>query len=176
MGYEGHLMMVPDRAERLAKVEASMALLAAAHADVGGDIVSAGGTGTFDLHEHTAVNEVQAGSYALMDTHYGQQGLPFEQALFVVGTVISRQDDWAVADVGLKALGMDHGNPSVVDGTVWFCSDEHITFATGTTLHVGERIRVIPAHVDPTMAMHEAAWLVRDGEVIDRWPIDLRGW
>jgi D-serine deaminase-like pyridoxal phosphate-dependent protein len=176
MGYEGHLMMVPDRSERLAQVEASMALLAAAHSDVGGDIVSAGGTGTFDLHEHTSVNEVQAGSYALMDTHYGQQGLPFEQALFVVGTVISRQDDWAVADVGLKALGMDHGNPSVVDGTVWFCSDEHVTFATERTLHVGERIMVVPAHVDPTMAMHEAAWLVRDGEIIDRWPIDLRGW
>jgi D-serine deaminase-like pyridoxal phosphate-dependent protein len=176
MGYEGHLMMVPDRSERLAQVEASMALLAAAHSDVGGDIVSAGGTGTFDLHEHTSVNEVQAGSYALMDTHYGQQGLPFEQALFVVGTVISRQDDWAVADVGLKALGMDHGNPSVVDGAVWFCSDEHVTFATERTLHVGERIMVVPAHVDPTMAMHEAAWLVRDGEIIDRWPIDLRGW
>ena len=176
MGYEGHLMMVPDRSERLDKVEASMALLAAAHSDVGGDIVSAGGTGTFDLHEHTSVNEVQAGSYALMDTHYGQQGLPFEQAVFVVGTVISRQDDWAVADVGLKALGMDHGNPAVVDGTVWFCSDEHVTFATERSLHVGERITVVPAHVDPTMAMHEAAWLVRDGEIIDRWPIDLRGW
>jgi D-serine deaminase-like pyridoxal phosphate-dependent protein len=176
MGYEGHLMMVADRSERLAQVAAAMALLTAAHADVGGDVVSAGGTGTFDLHDHTGVNEVQAGSYALMDTHYGRQGLPFEQAVFVVGTVISRQDDWAVADVGLKALGMDHGNPSIVDGTVWFCSDEHVTFATERTLRVGERVEVIPAHVDPTMAMHEAAWLVRDGEVIDRWPIDLRGW
>jgi D-serine deaminase-like pyridoxal phosphate-dependent protein len=176
MGYEGHLMMVPDRAERLAKVEASMALLASAHADVGGDIVSAGGTGTFDLHERTGVNEVQAGSYALMDTNYGQQGLPFEQAVFVIGTVISRQDDWAVADVGLKALGMDHGNPTVIDGTVWFCSDEHVTFATERSLRVGDRVKVVPAHVDPTMAMHEAVWLVREDEVIDRWPIDLRGW
>jgi hypothetical protein len=35
---------------------------------------------------------------------------------------------------------------------------------------------VIPAHVDPTMAMHEVAWLVRDGVVLDRWDIDLRGW
>jgi hypothetical protein len=24
--------------------------------------------------------------------------------------------------------------------------------------------------------MHEAAWLVRGDEVVDRWPIDLRGW
>jgi len=176
MGYEGHLMMVPERADRLVQVEASMTLLRRAHADVGGDIVSAGGTGTFDLHGATGVNEVQAGSYALMDTHYGRQGLPFEQAVSVVGTVISVSDDWAVTDVGLKALGMDHGNPSIADGDVWFCSDEHLTFAPHHSVSVGERATVIPAHVDPTMAMHEAAWLVRDDEVIDRWPIDLRGW
>ncbi|MFP5488057.1 MAG: alanine racemase [Acidimicrobiia bacterium] len=177
MGYEGHLMMVADRAERTAAVAASMELLLAAHADVGGDIVSAGGTGTFDLHANTGVTEVQAGSYALMDTHYGKQALPFEQAVFVIGTLISKAADRAVADVGLKALGMDHGTPRVVDGSVWFCSDEHVTFAPDRRdVGVGDRVTVVPAHVDPTMAMHDAAWLVRDGEVIDRWPIDLRQW
>ncbi|MAT05217.1 MAG: metal-activated pyridoxal enzyme [Acidimicrobiaceae bacterium] len=176
MGYEGHLMMVPERDDRRARVADSMSLLRAAHADVGGEIVSAGGTGTFDLHDETGVTEVQAGSYALMDTHYGQQGLPFEQAVFVVGTVISVGDGWAVADVGLKALGMDHGNPAVIGGTVWFCSDEHVTYAPDDAAHVGGRAMIVPAHVDPTMAMHEAAWIVRGGEVIDRWPIDLRGW
>jgi D-threonine aldolase len=177
MGYEGHLMMVADRTERAAAVEASMAKLRAAHADVGGDIVSAGGTGTFDLHASTGVTEVQAGSYALMDTHYGSLGLPFEQALFVIGTVISVAADWAVADVGLKSLGMDHGDPSVLDGAVWFCSDEHVTFAPDRPgVRVGDRVTVVPAHVDPTMAMHEVVWLMRDGELIDRWPIDLRHW
>lgn len=176
MGYEGHLMMVAERAERLAAVEASMRLLLQAHGDVGGEIVSAGGTGTFDLHGNTGITELQAGSYALMDTHYGRQGLPFEQALFVVGTVISVSAGWSVADVGLKSLGMDHGNPSIADGTVRFCSDEHITYRPGQRPTVGDRVRVIPAHVDPTMAMHEAAFVVRGDEVIDRWPIDLRGW
>ncbi len=176
MGYEGHLMMVADRAERLAAVEQSMQLLSDAHADVGGEIVSAGGTGTFDLHGGTGITELQAGSYALMDTHYGQQGLPFEQALLVLGTVISVSDDWSVADVGLKSLGMDHGNPTVVDGKVWFCSDEHLTYRPIEPAKVGDRVSVIPAHVDPTVAMHEEAWIVRDDEVIDRWPIDLRGW
>ncbi len=176
MGYEGHLMMVADRDQRREQVNAAMALLVRAHADVGGDIVSAGGTGTYDLHDGNGVTEVQAGSYALMDTHYGTLGLPFEQALFVVGTVISVGDGFAVADVGLKALGMDHGNPSIERGKVWFCSDEHVTFTPDETLTVGDRVRVIPAHVDPTMAMHEALWLVRGDDVIDRWPIDLRGW
>ena len=106
-----------------------MERLRAAHADVGGDVVSAGGTGTYDLHGATGVTEVQAGSYALMDSYYATLGLPFEQALFVVGTVISVRPTHAVADVGLKALGMDHGNPAIADATVWFCSDEHVTFA-----------------------------------------------
>lgn len=181
MGYEGHLMGIADRAERFAKVEEAMALLRAAHADVGGEIVSAGGTGTYDLHTTTGVTEVQAGSYALMDTHYAKLGLPFEQALFVAGTVISVSKGWAVADVGLKALGMDHGNPSIADasspgGDVWFCSDEHVTFAPHAPVAVGDRVRVVPAHVDPTMAMHEAVWVVRGDQVLDRWPVDLRGW
>jgi D-serine deaminase-like pyridoxal phosphate-dependent protein len=138
-------------------------------------VVSAGGTGTYDLHDQNT--EVQAGSYALMDTHYAQLGLPFESACCIVGTVISSNARYAVADVGLKSLGMDHGNPSIEDATVWFCSDEHITFATdGPQPSVGSHVRVVPAHIDPTVAMHEAAWLVRGGEIVDRWPIDLRGW
>ena len=132
MGYEGHLMMVADRAKKREQVAAAVDLLLAAHADVGGDIVSSGGTGTFDLHDR--VTEVQAGSYALMDTQYAtlefdDKGQPFVLALSVLGTVISVSPQWAVLDVGLKALGMDHGNPSVDGATVWFCSDEHLTYA-----------------------------------------------
>lgn len=176
MGYEGHLMMVPERDDRRAQVEASMRLLIAAHADVGGEIISAGGTGTFDLHGDTGVTEVQAGSYALMDTHYGRQGLPFEQAVVVLGTVISAATGWSVADVGLKALGMDHGDPSIDGGAVWFCSDEHVTYAPEIRPAVGDRVRVVPAHIDPTMAMHDTVWVVRGDEVVDRWEVDLRGW
>jgi D-serine deaminase-like pyridoxal phosphate-dependent protein len=182
MGYEGHLMMVGDRDRRREQVEAAMASLLAAHGEVGGDVISAGGTGTYDLHERTGVSEVQAGSYALMDSAYGTLGLPFRQALFVVGTIIASKPDFAVADVGLKALGMDHGNPSIDGADVWFCSDEHITFSPSRSggapapARPGARVRVVPAHIDPTMAMHEAAWLVRGDEVLERWEIDLRGW
>jgi D-serine deaminase-like pyridoxal phosphate-dependent protein len=177
MGYEGHLMVLDDRERQRAEVAAAMERLRAAHADVGGEVVSAGGTGTYDLHATTGVTEVQAGSYALMDTYYATLGLPFGQALAVVGTVISVRPTHVVADVGLKALGMDHGNPTIEGATVWFCSDEHVTFVPGDSApSVGDRIRVIPAHVDPTMAMHEAAWLARGDAVVDRWEIDLRGW
>jgi len=178
MGYEGHLMMVSEQSERLAKVEACMALLRSAANDVGGDIISAGGTGTYNLHSNTGVTEIQAGSYSLMDTQYAQLGLPFAQAVFVVGTVISSNAQWAVIDVGLKSLGMDHGNPSIDGHAVWFCSDEHTTFSPleGSTPKVGTRIRVTPAHIDPTVAQHAAAWVINGDDIVDRWEIDLRGW
>ena len=180
MGYEGHLMMVTDRDEKKKQVHSAMALLASAHSDVGGDIISAGGTGTHDMFSGTTVNEVQAGSYALMDTQYAQLGYSFVQAMWVIGTVISTSDKWSVIDVGLKSLGMDHGNPTIKDHSVWFCSDEHITFSPndGTPKPIiGERTFVTPAHIDPTMAMHEVAYVANIyGDVVDEWPIDLRGW
>ena len=180
MGYEGHLMMVADATEKKQKVHEAMALLATAHSAVGGDVVSAGGTGTYDMFGGTTVNEVQAGSYVLMDTQYGQLGFPFAQAAWVVGTVISVNSKWAVCDVGLKSLGMDHGNPSINGHSVWFCSDEHTTFspADGTAMpKVGERVFVAPAHIDPTMAMHDAVHVADEyGEITDVWPVDLRGW
>jgi D-threonine aldolase len=178
MGYEGHVVGLPDRAERIEKTEQSMAKLLAAHALVGGDVVSGGGTGTFDIN--TWVTEIQAGSYALMDTAYAGLGLPFRRALHVVATVVSVSGRRAVADCGLKALGMDHGNPAIDGAAVWFCSDEHVTFGPGQPVAVGARVLVWPAHVDPTVAYHEQMYLASgaaaDAEVLETWPVDLRGW
>ena len=114
MGYEGHAVLVADRAER-----------ARAHRRVDGHprrartkrsaapILSGGGTGTYDVN--TVATEIQAGSYALMDTAYAKLDIPFELALAVVATVIHTNPKWSVADCGLKALGMDHGNPTIAD-------------------------------------------------------------
>lgn len=178
MGYEGHLMLDGD-ATRADRVAESMGLLTAAHAEVGGDVVSGGGTGTWQ--DNRWVTELQAGSYLLMDTAYAARGLPFEQALSLTLTVVSvSAKGWAVADGGLKALGMDHGNPVVEGYDVLYCSDEHTTFVRsddGDALpRVGDRVRVLPAHVDPTVAYHDVLHVVRDDEVVDRWPVDLRHW
>jgi len=196
MGYEGHLMALMDKDEQRARVLESMTMLVQCAEDVRGvvgesaTIVSAGGTGTFALYIADdpvlgQISEVQAGSYALMDTHYAARGVPFDQALFVVGTVIYRNDRWAVIDIGLKSLGMDHGDPTIDGCRVWFCSDEHLTFSPdegGEMPELGGRVLVRPAHVDPTVAMHSVMYLVDDVDqggdaaVIEEWPVDLRGW
>jgi D-serine deaminase-like pyridoxal phosphate-dependent protein len=94
--------------------------------------------------------------------------------------VIHVNDRWAVADCGLKALGMDHKDPAIAGAAVWFCSDEHITFAPETTVRVGDRVMVWPAHVDPTVAyharMHVTDGMNVDAHVVDTWAVDLRGW
>ena len=177
MGYEGHLMREPG-ATKADQVEASMALLLEAHAAVGGDVVSGGGSGTWGIN--TWVTELQAGSYCLMDTEYTPHAVGFENALFALGTVISRSaKGWGVLDTGLKTFGMDHGDPAVVDaGSCWFVSDEHLTFgvAEGTTVTVGDKVRVLPAHVDPTVSQHERLHVVDGDDVVEIWDVDLRGW
>jgi D-threonine aldolase len=178
MGYEGHLVGLEDRARREAGVAECMALLVTAHEEVGGEVISGGGTGTWDLN--TWITELQAGSYLLMDTAYDRLGLPFRPALSVLGTVVSvNRAGYAVADVGLKALGLDHGDPTIDGAKVWFCSDEHVTFSPDDAHplpSVGDRIVVQPAHVDPTVAYHEWLHVVRGEEVVEQWPIDLRHW
>src|SRR5690606_43661 len=59
MGYEGHLMRAPAD-EKAGAVATAMERLLAAHVDVGGDVVSAGGTGTWDTNRWAT--ELQAGS------------------------------------------------------------------------------------------------------------------
>ena len=179
MGYEGHIVGNADRSIREQECERSMARLQMAHAQVGGEVVSAGGTGTYDCNRWAT--EIQAGSYALMDTTYQSLGLPLQQALFLWCSVISVSEEYAVADGGLKSLGMDHGNPAIPDAKIWFCSDEHVTFAPHASdskpkLRVGDRIRLTPAHVDPTVAYHEKLHVVSGERLLEIWEVDLRGW
>jgi D-serine deaminase-like pyridoxal phosphate-dependent protein len=172
MGYEGHVVGLTDAAARAEKCAASMALLVQAHADVGGELISAGGTGTYTVN--TWASEIQAGSYVLMDSAYSQLGLPFEQAAFVLASVISASPGWSVGDAGLKAFAMEKGPPQLLGGEVMFCSDEHVTFRPPRA--VGGRAWLVPAHIDPTVACHERMYVYSGDEVIDIWPVDLRGW
>jgi D-serine deaminase-like pyridoxal phosphate-dependent protein len=57
-----------------------------------------------------------------------------------------------------------------------FCSDEHLTFSPEFPVRVGDRISVLPAHVDPTVAYHEHLHLTEGEDVVESWRVDLRGW
>lgn len=174
MGYEGHVYLHESREDRAAATATAMDILAMAHHAVGGDVVSAGATGTYDLNR--IATEIQAGSYALMDSTFAPLTPEFRTALWIHATVISVSSGYAVADCGLKALGMDHGNPTIDEARVLIVSDEHITFRPSSPVRVGDRIRIWPAHIDPTVAYHERMYIVDGDDVLDSWAVDLRGW
>lgn len=182
MGYEGHLQAIRDRAEREAKAEKAMRALVATtelllRAGLPCDIVSAGGSGTYDISGRVdGVTEIQAGSYALMDTDYRDTDLPFEQAFWVLGTVVSRSPDRCVVDAGHKSMTKDHGFPGVdgVEGAVVTALyDEHgvIALPSASTVRIGDRLRMIPSHTDPTVNLHDVFVVVDGDRVVDRWPI-----
>lgn len=174
MGYEGQAAHVEDCPSQKQATAQAMALLQSAHQEVGGDIVSAGSTGTAHCNEFAT--EIQAGSYALMDRSYCRLDLPFRPALSVLVTVIHVAEGRMVVDGGLKCLGMDSGLPVSDAGEVVAVHDEHTIIHPHAAFRVGERIRLWPAHVDPTVAYHDEMCLVDQENVVDRWEVDLRGW
>ena len=188
MGYEGHAVGIHDRAKREAEVRRSMDQLASTArafvaAGLPADIVSGGGTGSYDISSKVdGITEIQAGSYALMDSDYGCLDMPFEQALFVLGTVVSRPvAERCVIDAGHKACTKDHGHPSVkgmTDATVLTLNDEHTIIAIPATssIKVGDRLALIPSHIDPTMNLHDVVYALDGDNVVGVWPISARGY
>jgi D-serine deaminase-like pyridoxal phosphate-dependent protein len=183
MGYEGHVQPVRDRVDRARQATDAMGRLVAMaeairHAGLPGEIVSGGGTGTYDLSGRVAgVTEIQAGSYALMDTDYAAVGAPFEHAFFVLGTVVSRPTpERCVVDCGHKSQTKDHGLPavrSIPGAVVTSLNDEHATIVlpAGAGVRIGDRLELVPSHTDPTVNLHDVFYVIQGDQVVDRWPI-----
>jgi D-serine deaminase-like pyridoxal phosphate-dependent protein len=153
-------------------------------------IVGGAGTGTFPLEiESGLYTELQAGSYVFMDADYGRNldadGQPvstFRQSLFVLATVISAPvAGRAVTDAGHKAVAVDSGLPLVwqrPDIRVTGASDEHTRLEFGPETRapaVGDKLRLVPGHCDPTVARHDWYVGVRNHRVECLWPITARG-
>jgi D-serine deaminase-like pyridoxal phosphate-dependent protein len=156
-------------------------------------IFSASGTGTFDIDLAVPeVTEVQVGSYVCMDTEYfgiGSAENPtrftsFGPALRLLTTVISaNQKGFVTVDAGLKSLYRDGGKPQLIGSESsgmeynWF-GDEYgmISCPDRSTIPpIGTVLELITSHCDPTINLFDCFYLTRGTEVIDTWPIDLRG-
>jgi D-serine deaminase-like pyridoxal phosphate-dependent protein len=153
-------------------------------------IVGGAGTGTFELESTSGVyNEIQAGSYCFMDTDYaknldanGAFVSTFKHALFVLVTVMSQpRTGVAVVDAGHKAVAIESGMPGIwqrPELTYAGASDEHgrILIADGAAPPaIGEKIRLVPSHCDPTVDRYDWYVGVRGGRVECLWPIAARG-
>lgn len=190
-GRSQHLAKFADR--RAAVDRAAQAVretLAALEADgLRAEIVGGAGTGTYPFEAAAGRwTELQVGSYVFMDREYaeieGESGSPepaFGQSLFVLATIVSRGGDRAVANAGLKSMSAEQGKPGL-DGIkgaeVVGISDEHSLIRLGAgapDLKLGETVRLVPSHCDPTVNLHDWIVAVRRGSVEDVWPVTARG-
>lgn len=191
--YQGSAQHLRKVEERRAAIERACASVRRttdllAQAGIACEKVTGAGTGTYLFEATSGVyHELQAGSYIFMDVDYGknewtESGIPrFENSLFVWTTVMSRPNaERAVVDAGLKASAVDSGNPRVADDAtveVVRLSDEHgvlkLNGARGYA--VGDKLKLIPGHCDPTVNLYDNFVCVRGGKVEAIWPITARG-
>jgi D-serine deaminase-like pyridoxal phosphate-dependent protein len=189
MGYEGHLVMVPDAEERRTRVREAMVPLLEAEDllernGIAPEIVSGGGTGTYDMTGTSEpMTEIQAGSYILMDTTYQRIRPEFHPALTLLSTVVSRPNaERIVTDAGMKVITREFGWPQVIEPeglVVQGLSEEHGKLLaedpTSVDLAPGDRVRLIPSHCCTTMNLHDCLYVIREGKLVDVWPIAARG-
>jgi D-serine deaminase-like pyridoxal phosphate-dependent protein len=184
-GYDGHLQMLPDAAERRAKSLQGLEQLVGTRrliekAGLPVAIVTGAGTGTW---EYTAgfpgVTEIQPGSFVLMDCVYHQFRPEFGCALSILCSVVSVRPEWYVLDAGSKAISKDFGMP-VIKGhaqeKVVRLSEEHTKVeATPPAVKPGDQRQVLPAHCCATMNLHRQCLGIRDGKVEAVWAIEASG-
>jgi D-serine deaminase-like pyridoxal phosphate-dependent protein len=190
LGYEGHCMLEPDRALRIAKATAANDALvevvdAFERAGLATEIVAGGGLGTWDITgANSRITEIHAGSYIFSDAFHRNLVPGFEVALTVLSTIVSRTGDMVVLDCGRKSIGIDRTPPEVVGGEgvirieygEHFIHEEHtaLELVPGSTLAVGDRVELMPGYAPTTVNFYDSYYVVADGRVVDVWPIHAR--
>lgn len=193
--YQGAMQHMDSYEDRKAKLDIAIAQVADAveglkAEGIACELVSGGGTGSYYFESNSGVyNELQCGSYAFMDADYGRildkdgnridQG-EWENAFFLLTQVMSHaKADKAIVDAGLKAQSVDSGLPFIFgrdDVEYIKCSDEHgVVSDPSGALKVGDKLRLVPGHCDPTANVHDWYVGVRNGKVETVWPVSARG-
>jgi D-serine deaminase-like pyridoxal phosphate-dependent protein len=163
-------------------------LVRAGHAP---EILSGGGTGTFDIDpEARVLTELQVGSYVFMDKQYNDvwekpgDRLPFETSLYVQTTVISaNRPGLATTDAGFKSFATDAGPPQLKSGApagaaYFFFGDEQGGIAypkDGAPVKVGDVVRCVVPHCDPTVNLYDRYHVVRGDTLEAIWDVEARG-
>lgn len=182
--YAGHISHMVSAVERRSETEKNTAKIKEliAYLDDEGirpRVLSGGSTGTSAIKAAEGLyTELQAGSYLFMDATYKELGLPFEQSLFILTTVVSVNERIAVVDAGVKSCGVDQGMPVPVGFSVSgvVASEEHFQLHDPTKkLSVGDKVLLAPAHCCSTVNLHDRIYVIEDDKVTDRLIVTARG-
>jgi 3-hydroxy-D-aspartate aldolase len=194
--YYGHLQHICSFEERSASANVQMTRLKKlseelAEAGMPPQLVTGGGTGTFDIDPSGGVyTELQPGSYLFLDREYteialSKAGPRFEPSLFVQATVISANRlGEAIINAGYKSFATEGGkpilrHPSLASAVYDFMGDEHgrirYQVNSGPALALGETVEFLTPHCDPTINLYDRYHCVRGEDLVDIWAVDARG-
>jgi D-serine deaminase-like pyridoxal phosphate-dependent protein len=192
MGFGGHSYNAAGEAEiaDVARAEAGqlVGMLAALRERGIGDEISVGSTPTSRYAARVpGVTEIRPGTYVFSDRTQVQLGWGEldDCALTVLTTVVSRPTaERAIIDVGTKGLTSDpapvpgfgavRGRPGLDVETL---TEEHgiVAVRDGENPPIGDRLEVIPNHACGALNMFDEVYVVRGGDVVDRWEVAARG-
>jgi len=196
MGYEGHLLAIPDVEEKNHRIRSAIAILEETRDVMLADgiecsIVSAGGTGSLETTSSlSAPTELQSGAVIFADPYYAHScGLTgYTPALRLIATVVSRSKlERGILDSGRKTVHADIMPPRLVgtvegrplsDAVVTGLNAEHGILELGPesqSLRIGDKVELIPGYSDFTMILHRALFGIRGGVVETVWSIPGRG-
>jgi D-serine deaminase-like pyridoxal phosphate-dependent protein len=160
--YDGHIkgkreerrQQVLENAKKISELQASLRLKG-----IETDLV-AGGSYTFDIWPAGVARYVSPGSwtYSSAQHHAELSELGWEQAAFVLTTVISVHAGTATFDAGSKAISPDKPMPERFhwDGRIILMSEEHSVVEAGN-LQVGDRVLLTPQHTCTTAYLYGSA-------------------
>lgn len=177
-----HRMSYEKKMEEIRKVTERVDATKDAVEDAGFNVetVTGAGTGTH-RYEYEHYDEIQPGSYVLMDAMYKPCAPWFDIALTLLATITSTPEPTrAVFDAGAKAISTDYGPPSLKglkDTKCTIPSDEHgmVHFnPSENRFEIGDRIEVYPSHLDTTINLHDKFYAIRGGDVEATWPVLAR--
>jgi len=180
--YEGHIVTLENYGERKRRVIEDMKPLLETRKILEQKgfslFISSGGTGTYDITGNIAgIDELQCGSYALMDSAYKNIRPEFLNARYILATVLSVRDNTISLDVGLKGMGAEYGTPQIIgypDAENLYVAEEHTVFQN-VKARIGDKFRIIPPHGCTTNNLYPFMWVARNDTIIDLWPIEGRG-
>ncbi len=148
-------------------------------------LIIMGGTPSFPFFARVDGVETSPGTFIFHDYNYSTRypDLGFRPAALLLSRVISASTTGiATLDLGYKAISPDSTD---VRGVVWnldnvemdMQNEEHwmLQLPSGLEVSPGDVMLVCPAHICPTVALHEQLYVIdADGNWIDTWPVAAR--
>ncbi|MGD9566962.1 MAG: D-TA family PLP-dependent enzyme [Sedimentibacter sp.] len=156
--------------------------------------VSIGATPTM-MHDFPilpGITEIRPGTYVFMDASQGNHISSYSRcAATVMTTVISKPTSVRViTDVGAKGITMQTRSQGMCatkglgviknynNVNIDQVYDEHAIIYNKMfhdSVNIGDKIEIIPNHICPVVNLHEEAYFIDDGEVLEIVPILCRG-